>query len=92
LEEMGVSMDSETGQLLQVDERFGPDGTKPLNPNSALFQQVMELEGGDQFLAAPKDVKGDLAGQPVGTKSMSQDGTNRVWEVVDAQGNLRQVL
>ena len=92
LEEMGVSMDSETGQLLQVDERLGPDGTKPLNPNSALFQQVMELEGGDQFLAAPKDVKGDLAGQPVGTKSMSQDGTNRVWEVVDAQGNLRQVL
>lgn len=92
LEEMGVSMDSETGQLLQVDERIGPDGTKPLNPNSALFQQVMELEGGDQFLAAPKDVEGDLAGQPVGTKSMSQDGTNRVWEVVDTQGNLRQVL
>ena len=92
LEEMGVSMDSETGQLLQVDKRLGPDSTKPLNPNSALFQQVMELEGGDQFLAAPKDVKGDLAGQPVGTKSMSQDGTNRVWEVVDAQGNLRQVL
>lgn len=92
LEEMGVSMDSETGQLVQVDERIGPDGTKPLNPNSALFQQVMELEGGDQFLAAPKDVEGDLAGQPVGTKSMSQDGTNRVWEVVDTQGNLRQVL
>ena len=92
MEEMGVSMDPETGQLVQVDEKFGPDSTKPLNPNSALFQSIMELEGGDQFLAAPKDVQGDLAGQPVGTKSMSQDGTNRVWEVVDAQGTLKQVL
>lgn len=91
MEKLGVSLDPESGALLQVEDGVFIDGTKPLSPNSELFQKVMELEGGAEFLAAPSAVKGDLAGQPVGTKSMSEDGTNRVWEVIDADGTLKQV-
>jgi len=49
------------------------------------------MDGGESFLAAPKDVKEFASNQPAGARVRATDGTQRVWEVQEG-GDLVQVL
>ena len=92
LDSMGISVDSRTGNLTSVDEKFlRPDGEINLGPDSDLFQKISQMKGGESFLAAPKDVKEFASNQPAGARVRATDGTQRVWEVQEG-GDLVQVL
>lgn len=92
LDSMGISVDPQTGNLTSVEEKFlRPDGEINLGPDSDLFQKISQMEGGESFLAAPKDVKEFAGNQPAGARVRATDGTQRVWEVQEG-GDLVQVL
>jgi len=92
LDSMGISVDPQTGNLTSVEEKFlRPDGEINLGPDSDLFQKISQMDGGESFLAAPKDVKEFASNQPAGARVRATDGTQRVWEVQEG-GDLVQVL
>jgi hypothetical protein len=91
LDSMGISVDPETGNLTTVDENFLlPNGEMNMSPDSDLYQKILGMEGGKDFLAAPKDVSSFSEGQPAGAKIRATDGTNRVYEVKE-DGSLEQI-
>ena len=91
LDSMGISVDPETGNLTTVDEKFLlPNGEMNMSPDSDLYQKILGMEGGKDFLAAPKDVSSFSKGQPAGAKIRATDGTNRVYEVKE-DGSLEQI-
>ena len=61
-----------------------------MSPDSDLYQKILGMEGGKDFLAAPKDVSSFSKGQPAGAKIRATDGTNRVYEVKE-DGSLEQI-
>ena len=92
LDSMGISVDPQTGNLTSVEEKFlRPNGEINLGPDSDLFQKISQMDGGESFLAAPKDVKEFASNQPAGARVRATDGTQRVWEVQEG-GDLVQVL
>ena len=91
LDSMGISVDPQTGNLTTLDEKFmRPDGEINMSPDSDLYQKILSMEGGKDFLAAPKDVSTFSEGQPAGAKIRATDGTNRVYEVQE-DGSLEQI-
>jgi hypothetical protein len=92
LSSMGIKVDPQTGNLTSVEEKFlRPNGEINLGPDSDLFQKISQMDGGESFLAAPKDVKEFASNQPAGARVRATDGTQRVWEVQE-DGDLVQVL
>ena len=92
LDKLGVSRDNQTGNLTYTDEDGGfAYFSKEVNlmPDSDLYQKILEMEGGDKFLAPPKGVQSQAKGQPEGTNIRADDGTGRIWKVTN--GELVQV-
>ena len=92
LDKLGVSRDNQTGNLTYTDDDGGfAYFSKEVNlmPDSDLYQKILEMEGGDKFLAPPKGVQAQAKGQPEGTNIRADDGTGRIWKVTN--GELVQV-
>ena len=90
---LGVGIDTETGNLTYMKDRegwfrFGEEEVN-LTPDSELYDKIMQMEGGAAFLAPPKYVAELLKTAKEGDSILSEDGTGRVYQVKN--GKLVQI-
>ena len=93
LGDLGVGIDTETGNLTYMKDRegwfrFGEEEVN-LTPDSELYDKIMQMEGGAAFLAPPKYVVELLKTAKEGDSILSEDGTGRVYQVKN--GKLVQI-
>lgn len=92
LGKLGVGIDTETGNLTYNKEDAGFawfDKEVNLTPDSELYNKIMQMKGGAQFLAPPMYVQEAAKTAKEGDVIVSDDGTKRAYKVIN--GKLVQV-
>lgn len=92
LGKLGVGIDTETGNLTYMKEDAGFayfDKEVNLAPDSELYNKVMQMKGGAQFLAPPMYVQEAAKTAKEGEVIVADDGTKRAYKVIN--GKLVQV-
>ena len=92
LGDLGVGIDTETGNLTYMKEDAGFawfDKEVNLTPDSELYNKVMQMEGGAAFLAPPQYVQREAKNAKEGDSILAEDGTGRVYQVKN--GKLVQI-
>jgi len=92
LGKLGVGIDTETGNLTYMKENAGFayfDKEVNLAPDSELYNKVMQMKGGAQFLAPPMYVQEAAKTAKEGEVIVADDGTKRAYKVIN--GKLVQV-